>query len=201
MEFTPRPSQREILKYTGGTLGISAVPGSGKTHTLSALAAQIISSGQLERDQEVLIVTLVNSAVDNFSARIGEFIQARGLIPQLGYRVRTLHGLAHDIVRENPPLVGLDKKFSIVDETASSSMIADAARAWVQTHPDFLDQYISTALDDYQTRRVRDKDWPQLIETLAASFIRSAKDRRLAPDKLRLALDRQPAPLSLAHMG
>ena len=201
MSFTPRPSQREILKYTSGTLGISAVPGSGKTHTLSALAAQIISSGQLEPEQEVLIVTLVNSAVDNFSARIGEFIQARGLIPQLGYRVRTLHGLAHDIVRENPPLVGLDKKFSIVDETASSSMIADAARAWVQTYPDFLDQYISTALDDYQTRRVRDKDWPELIETLAASFIRSAKDRRLTPDKLRLALDRQPAPLSLAHMG
>jgi ATP-dependent DNA helicase UvrD/PcrA len=201
LPFTPRPSQHEILKYTGGTLGISAVPGSGKTHTLSALAAQIISSGALERDQEVLIVTLVNSAVDNFSARIGEFIRARGLIPQLGYRVRTLHGLAHDIVRENPPLVGLDKKFSIVDETASSSMIADAARAWVQTHPDLLDQYISTALDNYQTRRVRDKDWPGLIETLASSFIRSAKDRRLTPDKLRLALDRQPAPLSLAHMG
>ena len=199
--FTPRPSQHEILKYTGGTLGISAVPGSGKTHTLSALAAQIISSGQLEPEQEVLIVTLVNSAVDNFSARIGEFVQARGLIPQLGYRVRTLHGLAHDIVRENPPLVGLDKKFSIVDETASSSMIADAARAWVQTHPDFLGQYISTALDDYQTRRVRDKDWPELIENLASSFIRSAKDRRLTPDKLRLALDRQPASLSLAHMG
>ncbi len=201
MNFTPRPSQNEILTYRGGTLGISAVPGSGKTHTLSALAAQIISSRQLGPEQEVLIVTLVNSAVDNFSARIGEFIQARGLIPQLGYRVRTLHGLAHDIVRENPPLVGLDKKFSIVDETASSSMIADAARAWVQTHPDFLDQYISSALDDYQIRRVRDKDWPQLIETLASSFIRSAKDRRLTPDKLRLALDRQPAPLSLAHMG
>ena len=63
MVFTPRPSQREILAYRGGTLGISAVPGSGKTHTLSALAAQIISSGALERDQEVLIVTLVNSTI------------------------------------------------------------------------------------------------------------------------------------------
>jgi DNA helicase-2/ATP-dependent DNA helicase PcrA len=201
LPFTPRPSQREILAYRGGTLGISAVPGSGKTYTLSALAAQIISSGALERDQEVLIVTLVNSAVDNFSARIGKFIQARGLIPQLGYRVRTLHGLAHDIVRENPPLAGLDKKFSIVDETASSSMIAEAARAWVQTHPDFLDQYISPALDDYQIRRVRDKDWPDLIESIASSFIRSAKDRRLTPDKLRLALDHQPTPLQLAEMG
>ncbi len=201
MTFTPRPSQLQILRYTRGTLGISAVPGSGKTQTLSALAAQLISSGGLEADQEVLIVTLVNSAVDNFSARIGEFIRARGLIPQLGYRVRTLHGLAHDIVRENPPLVGLDKKFSIVDETASSSMIADAARAWVQTHPDFLDQYIPPALDDYQARRVRDKDWPDLVESLATSFIRSAKDRRLPPDKLRLALDGQPAALPLAEMG
>ena len=201
LPFTPRPSQSEILQYTRGTLGISAVPGSGKTHTLSALAAQIISSGQLQPEQEVLIVTLVNSAVDNFSARIGEFIQTRGLIPQLSYRVRTLHGLAHDIVREDPPLVGLDKKFSIVDETSSSSMIADAARAWVQTHPDFLDLYLSPSLEDYQTRKVRDKYWPELVETIASSFIRSAKDRRLTPDKLRHALDQQPAPLPLAEMG
>src|SRR5512137_1077784 len=96
LSFTPRISQREILRYRGGTLGISAVPGSGKTHILSALTAQIISSGVLNMDQEVLIVTLVNSAVDNFSNRISGFIKQRGLIPHLGYRVRTLHGLAHD---------------------------------------------------------------------------------------------------------
>ena len=43
MNFTPRSHQQSILNYTGGTLGISAVPGSGKTHILSALAAQIIA--------------------------------------------------------------------------------------------------------------------------------------------------------------
>jgi len=80
-------------------------------------------------------------------------------------------------------------------------MVAEAARAWVQTHPDSLDLYLSPQLEDYQTRRVRDKDWPQLVETIAASFIRSAKDRRLTPDKLRQALDQQPAPLLLAEMG
>ena len=199
--FTPRPSQREILKYSGGTLGISAVPGSGKTHTLSALAAQIISSGQLGPDQEVLIVTLVNSAVDNFASRIADFVQARGLIPQLGYRVRTLHGLAHDIVRENPPLVGLDKKFSIVDEASSSSMVREAADAWTHAHPDFLDRYISPALSDHEVRNVENKYWNSQVEQLAGSFIRSAKDRRLTPEKLRLALERQPAPLPLAQMG
>ncbi len=201
-EFTPRPSQRQILQYAGGRLGISAVPGSGKTHTLSALAAQIISSDKLGQDQEVLIVTLVNSAVDNFAARIGEFIQERGLIPQLGYRVRTLHGLAHDIVREDPPLVGLDKKFSIVDESASSAIIRDAADAWVHMHPEFLDAYVSPALDEYQRRKIERKDWPEHIEGIAANFIRSAKDRRLTPERLRLALDNQPSPhLPLATMG
>ncbi len=42
---------------------------------------------------------------------------------------------------------------------------------------------------------------PDSSRLLASSFIRSAKDKRLTPDKLRLALDRQPAPLSLARMG
>ncbi|MFN8405157.1 MAG: hypothetical protein U0V48_16640 [Anaerolineales bacterium] len=49
--------------------GGSALPLSlarGKTHILSALAAQIIHSGVLQDDQEVLIVTLVNSAVGQF---------------------------------------------------------------------------------------------------------------------------------------
>ncbi len=39
-------------------MGVAAVPGSGKTYTLSALAAQLVIAGKLEDDQEVLIVTL-----------------------------------------------------------------------------------------------------------------------------------------------
>ena len=56
-------------------MGVSAVPGSGKTWTLSRLATQIIASGELADDQEVLVVTLVNSAVDNFYQRVGDFLQ------------------------------------------------------------------------------------------------------------------------------
>ena len=71
--FYPRPSQQKILEYSGGRLGIAAVPGAGKTHILSALAAKIIHEGWIASDQEVLIVTLVNSAVDNFESRIKRF--------------------------------------------------------------------------------------------------------------------------------
>src|SRR5215475_5563584 len=113
--FTPRPSQQEILEYTGGRLGIAAVPGAGKTHILSALAAKIIHEGWLNDDQEVLIVTLVNSAVDNFEVRIKRFFE-NPLQALYKYRVRTLHGLAHDIVRERPARVGLDERFTIIDE-------------------------------------------------------------------------------------
>ena len=118
-------------------MGVSAVPGSGKTWTLSLLAAKLIARGDLADDQEVLIVTLVNSAVQNFSSRVGRFVQERyHLLPNVGYRVRTLHGLAHDIVRERPALVGLSDEFQIVDERAADEMLQDAARTWAKQHPD-----------------------------------------------------------------
>ena len=41
MKFIPRKAQAEILTYESGTLGVSAVPGSGKTHTLAMLAAKL----------------------------------------------------------------------------------------------------------------------------------------------------------------
>jgi len=112
--FKPRPKQLEILQYSTGKMGISAVPGSGKTQTLSYLAANLLFEGRIDDDQEILIVTLVNSAVNNFSNRISGFMQEFGLLPGVGYRVRTLHGLAHDIVRERPDLVGLSNEFTIV---------------------------------------------------------------------------------------
>jgi len=205
--FTPRPSQSEILAYRGGKMGVSAVPGSGKTHTLSALAAEIIARGELGPDQEVLIVTLVNSAVDNFSSRVSGFIQEHGLLPHIGYRVRTLHGLAHDIVREKPALVGLEERFSIIDEREADFIRKEAAQAWLQAHPNFLDDYLDPEMDDSKRDWVRRQQLPELVNSLALSFIRSAKDRRLAPEDLRRELDHQPtAPvpaggLPLAEMG
>ena len=200
-EFTPRPHQQAILDYTHGKMGIAAVPGAGKTHVLSALAARLIAEGRLDTDQEVLVVTLVNSAVDNFSNRISGFVQARGLLPHLGYRVRTLHGLAHDIVRERPAVVGLETRFSIIDEREAGFIRKEAVAAWLSANPNFLDDYLDPAMDDNKRDWVRRQQLPTMLESLALAFIRSSKDRRLTPDSLRLLLDRQPAPLPLAEMG
>ena len=196
--FTPRPHQAEVLAYTGGKMGISAVPGSGKTHTLSALAARLIRSGSIAEDQEVLIVTLVNSAVDNFAARIQEFL---GLPTPFGYRVRTLHGLAHDIVREKPTAVGLEDRFSIIDEREADLVRREAVTAWLQAHPDELDGYLADDLDESKRDWIHRSQLPDLVADIALAFIRLAKDNRLTPEKLQAHLEQAPMPLPLAEMG
>jgi DNA helicase-2/ATP-dependent DNA helicase PcrA len=200
LNFIPRPSQEQILRYRGGRLGIAAVPGAGKTQILSALAAQIIASGMIGTDQEVLIVTLVNSAVDNFEARVKRFFD-NPLQALYRYRVRTLHGLAHDIVREKPGHVGLDERFAIIDEREADFIRREAVKAWMSAHADSLDEYLDPNMDEHKRDWVRRDQMPQMISNLALAFIRSAKDRRLTPEKLRALLDRQPAPLPLAELG
>ncbi|MBN1302900.1 MAG: ATP-dependent helicase [Anaerolineales bacterium] len=182
-------------------MGISAVPGSGKTFVLSHLAADLIARGGLEPGQEVLIVTLVNSAVDNFSGRISTLISKQGLLPRIGYRVRTLHGLAHDIVRERPEKVGLEERFAIIDEREAELISKEAANAWLSANPNTLDEYLDPELDENKRDRVRRQQLPDLVYHLALAFIRSAKDHRLTPELLRYKLDAAPARLPLAEMG
>ena len=199
--FKPRRTQREVLKYRRGKMGVSAVPGSGKTQTLSYLAAEIIARGELLDDQEVLIVTLVNSAVDNFAQRVGAFIEEHGLLPHLGYRVRTLHGLAHDIVRERPALVGLSDDFQIIDERIADQIRDEAAQAWLQGHPYAFDDYLDTEPDENRRDWVHREQLPELVKDIALSFVRYAKDLQITPNRLRQRLEELPVPLPLAEMG
>ncbi len=182
--FRPRPKQRRVLAYTGGRMGVSAVPGSGKTYTLSALAAKLVTSGVLADDQEVLVVTLVNSAVENFAGRVAGFVQQRGLLPHLGYRVRTLHGLAHDIVRERPALVGLADDFQIVDERAADQILQEAVETWLRTHSPAADDFLSPDLEEGRREWVLRGKWPALATDVARSFIRRAKDLQITPTDL-----------------
>ncbi len=198
--FSPRPAQQAVLAYTGGQMGVSAVPGSGKTWTLSLLAANLLASGRLEDTQEVLIVTLVNSAVDNFSGRVRKFLSAQGLFP-IGYRVRTLHGLCHDIVRERPALAGLSDQFDIMDEQLANELLREAANNWLRANPVALDDYLIHDLDARKAQWVQRQHLPDLVVNMATAFIRQAKDLQLTPPELRFRADRLSWPLPLVEMG
>jgi len=183
--FRPRRGQQEVLAYRGGLMGVAAVPGSGKTEVLSALAAKLVATS-LDEGQEVLIVTLVNSAVDNFTARIRRFLREEyKLLPGMGYRVRTLHGLSHDIVRERPGLVGLADDFAIADEREARGILEDAVYSWLRTHPELLEMYLSTELEEWRVRVVAKDWWPDEACEMANAFIHRAKDRQWTPEMLR----------------
>jgi DNA helicase-2/ATP-dependent DNA helicase PcrA len=181
-------------------MGVSAVPGSGKTWTLSMLAARLVLEADLKDDQEVLIVTLVNSAVDNFSQRVGSVIRAEGFLPNIGYRVRTLHGLSHDIVRERPDLVGLSDDFQIIDQRDAEDILQAAAQSWLTENADQLDGYLAQELDENRMQWVRRDKYPDLVVNIASNFIKLAKDLQRPPQSLRYILDTYPENLILMEM-
>ena len=196
----PRPSQQEVLRYRSGKMGVSAVPGSGKTFTLARLAADLVTD-HIQDDQEVLVVTLVNSAVDNVSARIDKTLAERDLIPRLGYRVRTLHGLAHDIVRERPGLVSLAEDFQIIDDRESTRILEDCCESWMKTHPDMIEEYAKQDIGDSSLKWVRRDAWPELVRDITRAFIRQAKDQQVSPEVLWSRLVDRETELPLASMA
>ena len=182
MPFQPRPNQAEILKYTGGKMGISAVPGSGKTRTLSALAAKLIATSGLADDQEVLVVTLVKSAVGNFARQVSAMLREYNLLPNFGYRVRTLHGLANDIVRERPALAGLAEDFVVIDEREANEILQGSVDAWLKAHPGALHDLLDERF--LEDRRVLNQQIPRLATSVAGAFIRQAKNEQHTPQQL-----------------
>ena len=175
--FKPRPAQEEILRYRKGTMGVAAVPGSGKTWTLSALAARLIASGVLRDGQQILIVTLVNSAVDNFRARIAGMLKERGFIPGFGYHVCTLHSLAHEIVATNPSFVGLSEDFTIVDERVSESLLEGAFRASLPRHAHALKSLLSADIKPSERRSKLQKTLPALLQMTMGPAVKHLKNK------------------------
>jgi DNA helicase II / ATP-dependent DNA helicase PcrA len=198
--FKPRPRQQDVLDYKGGLMGVSAVPGSGKTSTLSYLAARLAAQAELTDGQEILIVTLVKSAVGNFSQSMARYLKEEfNLLPGLGYRVRTLHSLANDIVRERPGLVGLSDTFNIIDEREADDILQEAVETWVRANPGAPDAFLTDEhVAEMYTRTTR---WPDVVKSVAGSFIRTSKDMQLTEGEIYARLSRRKSsPLPLAAL-
>jgi DNA helicase-2/ATP-dependent DNA helicase PcrA len=181
-----RSEQAAIVdEYVGGLLGIAAVPGSGKTFALAQLAVRLVADRHLSSDQEVLIVTFTNSAVNGFQARIARaLVEQHGLVPNVGYRVRTLHGLAHDIVRERPALVGLADDFAILDEKSALDI---QKRIVVERFGEWWDR-LSGYLDPEINPKSGRRQFEQYLPDMVIAFIKRAKDLQQTPADLEQLL-------------
>jgi DNA helicase-2/ATP-dependent DNA helicase PcrA len=117
----------------------------------------------------------------------------------VGYRVRTLHGLAHDIVRERPALVGLSENFDIVDDRTAADIKRNSVIAYLRSHPDSLAPYVNP--DHLARFRAIERDVQDTAIDIANSVIRLAKELRLEPYALRARLDRQSGTWPLLDLG
>ncbi len=176
-----RPAQEAILAYRSGRMAVSAVPGSGKTFTLSLLAAQLIADGRIDttNGQTVLIVTFLNSSVDTFRARIRRLLLEMGL-PDTGFDVRTLHSLALEIVRWGSDLLSDD--LTVLDEGQSRQFLDAAVDGWINDNARLWEAFLPDYGREYSPQMVA--RWRDITATTAAAFIREAKNERYRPDAI-----------------
>ena len=162
-----RPAQEAIMAYGGGRLAISAVPGSGKTFTLSLLAAGLIADGRVDTgaEQQVLIVTFLNSSVDTFRARIRKRLLAMGLA-DVGFDVRTLHSLALEIVRragETPA-----EELAVLDDFQSRQILEGAVDGWINDNVRLWETFLPQSGREYSPQMIA--RWRDITATTAAAF-------------------------------
>ncbi len=182
-----RQQQAAIAAYRGGLMAVSAAPGSGKTHTLAALAARLIQDGSVPPESEVLVVTFTHSAVDTIQARIRRALEAERL-PAEGFRVVTLHGLANQIVRERPDLAGTAQDFRIDDELSGRQTLPEAARSFIETEYDYWRSFLPPDLSNRQAADV-EAQWRETTQRVGNEVIRLAKNLRLTPADLRRLIE------------
>ena len=191
-----RRHQAQIVDYTSGRMAVSAVPGSGKTHTLAALVTRLIQRGLVPDGSEVLVVTFTNSAVDNIRNRIRRMLMAVGLPTEEGYRVFTLHGLANTILRSRPDLAGTTADYRIDDEMSGQQAMPEAARWFIQQQPQYWQSFLPDELSQQRRNQV-EEDWREKTAAVGYEVTKLAKNLQMTSAQLNAMILSSPPKSSL----
>ena len=107
--------QKEAVLHVDGPCLVIAGAGSGKTRVLTTRIANLIENGI--PSYNILAITFTNKAAKEMKERLEK------IVPDNNAFVGTFHSLGVRIIRENAPLLGLDRTFSIVDSDDVVSII------------------------------------------------------------------------------
>ena len=107
--------QQEAVLHIDGPCLVIAGAGSGKTKVLTTRIANLIENGI--PSYNILAITFTNKAAKEMRDRLSN------IVPDNNAFVGTFHSLGVRIIRENAPLLGLDRSFSIIDSDDVISII------------------------------------------------------------------------------
>lgn len=122
-KIVPRPDQKPVLEYKSGYMGISAVPGAGKTTILLALIIKLLERGI--NPERIFVLTYMDSAARNFRERIKNVQKRSSRLPNIS----TIHGLSLRILKENGNYekLGLSADFEICDDSQRGRILREIA--------------------------------------------------------------------------
>ncbi|BAU14203.1 UvrD/REP helicase [Leptolyngbya sp. NIES-3755] len=187
LRSTLRPGQREIADWQEGRLAVSAVPGAGKSTGMAVAAAVAIARYQLHSRRQLVVVTFTRSAAANIKSKIREYLKKLSL-PQGGFVVHTLHGLAWSIARSAPERSGFNPDSILITPTQGSRLIRTSVEQWLGLNPQLYQRLLEgQQFDGEETERLRRQAVlrTEVLPALAETVIREAKSSGLLPDDLR----------------
>ncbi|HEV3164112.1 MAG TPA: UvrD-helicase domain-containing protein, partial [Isosphaeraceae bacterium] len=111
------PAQREAVTHVRGPLLVLAAAGSGKTRVITRRVAHMLRQGI--PGSNILALTFTNKAAGEMRERIDV------LAPGSGVWVGTFHSLCARLLRTYAPLVGLDRGFTIYDQSDRLKVVRD----------------------------------------------------------------------------
>src|SRR5262245_12037284 len=154
-------AQSRAVQHLEGPLLILAGPGSGKTRVITRRIAYLLQQGV--RASHILAVTFTNKAAAEMRNRVWELIpnsekvDNRGVVvpPHRYLRISTFHSFGVYLLRVYGELIGLDKNFTIYDQTERRSMVKKALEAAgidnARFTPDSIEAAISRAKNQLLT--------------------------------------------------
>ena len=114
-------TQRAAVKHLDSPLLVLAGAGSGKTRVITHKLAYLVNEcGYAPRN--IAAITFTNKAANEMRDRVGQLIsgkQSRGLT------ISTFHALGMNLLREEAPLLGYKKQFSIFDSADTGKIISE----------------------------------------------------------------------------
>ncbi|MEA5533068.1 ATP-dependent helicase [Crocosphaera sp. XPORK-15E] len=182
-----RPGQQQLADWEGGKMAVSAVPGAGKSHSLSVAAAMTIARYQLHPRKQLIIVTYTRSAAAGIKAKIKERLKELKR-PQTGFMVQTLHGLALNIASRHPELSQLNLDTStVIIPTPSHRVIRTCVEKWINLNPRRYQILLEGfEFDGEETERLRRQSVlrTEVLPQLAYTIIREAKSSGLTAEQV-----------------
>ncbi|HBW31461.1 MAG TPA: DNA helicase UvrD, partial [Nostoc sp. UBA8866] len=192
---TLRPGQQQMADWQSGPLAVSAVPGAGKSTGMAAAAAiaiarqyQQAAESRTSSRRQLVVVTFTRSAAANIKAKIRHYLKQLSL-PQTGFAVYTLHGLALNIASRHPDLSGLElENVTLITPNQSHRFIRTAVEQWINNHPRlYLRLLEGQQFDGEETERLRRQSVlrTEILPDLATTVIHEAKSSGISPEQLQ----------------